>query len=289
MSGSVLTGDMGSIPLPDILMLLNGNRKTGRLCCSRAGVSKTVEYEAGDVVFARSTLPEDRLGAYLLAHGKVTKQQLQKAGPKVDSQVRLGKTLVRLGILTPSALWEAVQGQVLEIVYSLFHWNDGSFEFLEGDSSREKISVKTSMMNLILEGTRRLDEWSQVRERIQNDQIVLSPHKSVAEAGGKVKLSNPERRVLGLVDGRRTVREVVDVAGLGEFEAWQALNALLSAGFIRVQLLAFDQPEAAEDKAAAPGDDSALDLTMDRYGEAVVEILGRAEQAGLSDVVARVR
>ena len=71
MSAPVLSGDLRAIPLPDILLLLSTNHMTGNLRCLGAGATKTVEWENGDIVFARSTMPGDRLGAFLLALANV--------------------------------------------------------------------------------------------------------------------------------------------------------------------------------------------------------------------------
>ena len=289
MSAPVLGGDIRFIPLADVMLLLHNNGRTGSMRCSRAGVTKTMEWEKGELVFARSTAPGDRLGAFLMARGLVTAGQLQQADPMVGSQDRLGKALVRLGALTPSALWEAVRGQMTEIIYSLFHWKDGLFEFREGDPPQEKIALNISLMNLIMEGTRRLDEWSRVREKIQSDRVVLAPVKALEEALRGVKLSDLERTALGLVDGRRTVREVIDLVAREEFESWQALHALLSAGVIRVQLLAFDPAETVAPGEAAPADDADLDRTLTRYGDAVAEILSRAATRGGAGEVSRLR
>ena len=287
MSAPVLSGDLRAIPLPDILLLLSNNHMTGNLRCLGSGATKTVEWENGDIVFARSTMPGDRLGAFLLAQKKITAAQLQAASPLVSRQDRLGKVLIKIGALTPSELWSAVQKQVMEIVYSLFHWDRGSYEFREGPPSKEKIALNITVMNLIMEGTRRLDEWSRVKEKIQNDRVILAPVTSAEELARQVKLSDFERLVLGLVDGRRTVREIVALASRNEFETWQALNALLSAGVIRIQLLVLDPAGAAGGAAATSTteDDDDLERAIDRYGGAVSMLLARASAADPGQMV----
>jgi hypothetical protein len=286
MAAPVLSGDLRAIPLPDILLLLHTNHKTGTLRCLSAGAVKTVDWEKGDIVFARSSAPGDRLGAFLLAQKTISAAQLQEATPLVNRQDRLGKVLIKIGALTPPQLWTSVQTQITEIVYSLFHWNEGLYEFREGPPANEKISLNISLMNLIMEGTRRLDEWSRVREKIQNDRVILAPIKSADELARQVKLSDFERLVLGLVDGRRTVREIVSLASRAEFETWQALHALLSAGVIRIQLLAFDPAQAGTPgPAIVAKDDEALEAAIDRYGGAVSLLLARASAAGPGEMV----
>ena len=278
MSGTVLAGDMASVALADFLMLLHNARKTGSLCCTRGDVSKTLEFEGGQIVFARSSMRADRLDAYLLTHGTITGEQL-RAAEEAGGDERLGARMIRLGILTPSVIEEAVKGHVSEIIYSLFLWKDGWVEFAEGDPPVEKITLDSGVLNLILEGTRRLDEWAVVREKIQNDQVVLTPLKTFEEAAAAATLSEVERDVLVLVDGRRTVRRVVDTAGHGDFEGWQALHAVLSAGLVRLQMIAFDSgPTSAAQEVNE--EEEAIQAEVDRYGRALVKIVDRLQATG---------
>jgi hypothetical protein len=289
MSAPVLSGELRAIPIADILLMLNNNRKTGVLRCAQGEASKSVEWENGEIVFARSSLPADRLGAYLVSRGKITPAQEEEAARSIGAQERLGKGLIRLGLLTPADLWTAVRGQVVEIVYSLFHWKEGTFDFREGQPSPEKIALNTGIMNVIMEATRRLDEWSRFKEKIQDDRVILSPVKSLEELARSVDLSDFEKIVLGQVEGRRTVGEIVARSGRSEFDSWQALYALLSAGAIRVQLLTFDAGGPEPLVPAQPQDDTALDRTIERYGGAVATLLARAATAGGPSEITRLR
>ena len=47
-----------------------------------------------------------------------------------------------MGALSPKDLWEGVQFQVREIVYSIFQWEEGQFHFEESCCrSKERITV----------------------------------------------------------------------------------------------------------------------------------------------------
>ena len=289
MSDPVLKGNLRAFPLSDIFLMLNNNHKTGAFRCVSRDTTKTVEWENGEVVFARSTSPEDRLGSYLLSRGKVTPAQLKKADPRVGSQARLGKALVALGALTPSELWNAVRGQVHEIIYSLFHWKEGEFDFREVNPSREKISLESSVMSIIMEGTRRLDEWSQVKEKIPNDQVVLTPVKSLQEITKSVKLSEIEKKLFSLVDGKRNVQQVAALSGHGDFDSWQALFSLQSAGLIRPQVLTFHSSKPDPQPDPPQEDDLELERTLDQYGGAVEKLFARAAEVGGPSEIARIR
>jgi hypothetical protein len=280
MSGSILVGDLSSMPLADILLLLNNTQKTGSLRCSRPDATKTLEWEAGEIVFARSSMKEDRLDAYLIERGLITPAQSWRAA-QTAGQERLGAVMVRLGMITPETLCQAVQGQIAEIVYSLFHWKQGHFEFWERKLPQEKIPLETSVLNLILEGVRRLDEWTRVREMIGNEAVILTAVKSVDEKTSKADLSALEQSALDLVDGRRTVGDIVEQIGAESLEVWQALHALLSAGFVRTQIISFD---TAEPGAPSP-EESAIEMLLDSYGRTLVKIMDRASEENTIDVV----
>jgi hypothetical protein len=128
-----------------------------------------------------------------------------------------------------------------------------------------------------------------VREKIQSELVVLTPAKPLSEIDSTLTLSDFERQVLSLVDGRRTVRQVVEQARKGKFQTWQVLHALLSTGVIRIQVLAFDPPSPATAEPPSPTTDGALERALDRYGDAVALMLERAEQARGNKEVARLR
>jgi len=85
--------------------------------------------------------------------------------------------------------------------------------------------------SLLMEGMRRADEWPLVL------QDVPSP-KMVFRVGGRQAKVNPrdiqptDIAMLKLVDGKRTVEELVALSGLGEFEAWGGLANLVRANAI---------------------------------------------------------
>jgi hypothetical protein len=232
----VLSGDLGSFSIADILTLLNMSRKTGLLRCQRQSVEKGIYWSNGDITFAISNLPEDSLGEFLVARSRLTRAQLEHSSQKVNASTRLGKVLVRNGMLKPHDLWWAVQTQVQEIIYSLFQWRDGSFGFEEGTQSEyEKIQSSSSTQNIIMEGIRRLDEWSRIRERIPDPAMIPVLRLGAEEIGKRVELKEADRRVLALIDGDRAVRGLIQESGLGEFETQLALLGLVAAGYVDLQ------------------------------------------------------
>lgn len=285
---AVLRGDLGSFSIADILTLLNLARKTGLLRCQRTSEQKGVYWTNGDITFAVSNLPEDSLGEFLVARGRLTRAQLEESSQKVNARTRLGKVLVREGLLSPKDLWWAVQTQVQEIIYSLFQWREGAFEFEEGTESEfEKIQPTSSTQNVIMEGIRRLDEWSRIRERIPDSSQTPVLRLSADEVARRVELREADRQVLALIDGKRSVRAITQESGLGEFESQLALLGLLSAGYVDLRQEA--RPGASMADFLGIDDDRILAEQIRHFNELFADLFRKVEARLGADARTRVQ
>jgi hypothetical protein len=84
---------------------------------------------------------------------------------------------------------------------------------------------------LLMEGARRVDEWSLIEKKISSlDLIFVLGRDPQAES---VALSPIQEKLLPLLDGSRTVRELARDAGLVEFETGKALYELIRGGFLQ--------------------------------------------------------
>jgi len=121
---TVLEGDLSAIQLPDILSFLAMIRATGRLVVRHDELERSMHWREGEVIFATSTSFEHTLGQFLLRNGKINREQFEESRRRVTPQMRHGKVLVQMGAISPKDLWWSVKNQVLEIIYSLFTWNE---------------------------------------------------------------------------------------------------------------------------------------------------------------------
>ena len=233
---NVLSGDLTSFGLADIFTLLGMGKKTGVLRLARGAETRTLHWEAGEIVFARSNSVRYSLGNFLIRQGIITPEQNAVSAAKIDGTTRHGKVLVRMGFITADQLHWAVKHQVLEIIYSLFHWRSGFFEFIEGEvESQEKITLSMSTTKIVMDGIHRLDEWAKIRAALPEDTLVLEPAQPAGEVAARADLSAEEKRVYPLIDGARTLAEIIDQARLGEFECHLSLFRLFSLGVARLR------------------------------------------------------
>ena len=175
MSGSKaipLEGQVGSSPnhldMPELLFAVCATGKTGRLVLHAGDVEKSVFLSDGQVVFAASSSPDDRLGAYMLQQNELALDDLRRLSPQVRPGVRLGTLLVQNGLVPSSDLARAVGGQIKAIVLSLFGWTHVAYAFLEEPSGPgrsvkdEAIRLTIPTARLIVDGIDRVPSWERI-------------------------------------------------------------------------------------------------------------------------------
>ena len=242
-----LRGQLADLPLPDILQHLRTSSSTGILSLVSGGARKAVYLRDGRVVFAASNLPNDRLGELLLREGKITIEEYEASIRAISKGKRQGKALVEMGAIAPGDLWQGVQLQIQEIVYSVFQWADGQFHFEESSlPEKERITVDLDIRELIVAGLRRVDAHGAIQSRYPEPSLVV---ERVPDEG-LPSLEPYENHVLSLCDGERSVAELCRESEIGESETLKVLLALLATGVLRVKgrkVRALDQDFVPED------------------------------------------
>ncbi|MEX2178709.1 MAG: DUF4388 domain-containing protein [Gemmatimonadaceae bacterium] len=229
-----IKGSLREASLPDVLQLLSMGKKTGCLSVTHRNNFGYIYFDKGRISYASIVNRRDRIGDMLVKAGSITAEQLQQA---IDAQgkhrdKRIGDLLVDLEFLTRDALHEHVRVQIEEAVYTLFTWNEGTFNFeAEVHPERQDLLVSINPESLLLEGARRVDEWSLIEKKVPSfDMVFDADWRKLAAT--ELALTAEQQAVLQHVDGRRDVVSLVEAAGLVEFEVGKALYGLLTAGLI---------------------------------------------------------
>src|SRR5919107_2700172 len=228
-----IKGSLKEASLPDVIQLLFLGRRTGCLALADRHNFGTIYLDEGQIVYASIVNRRDRLGDILMRNGRITPEQLQQA---IDVQIddrehKLGEILVGKSILTRAELEEYMRLQIEEAVYFLFTWTSGTFNFEAGvRPESEDFLISISPEALLLEGARRVDEWSLIEKKIPSFDLIFSVDQNHVTQSAPT-LSPEQQRLLPLVDGTRDVQHLIDESGLVEFEVGKALFGLITAGF----------------------------------------------------------
>jgi hypothetical protein len=167
---SWFAGSLAALSVPEVIQSIYGTLKTGVLLLSfgpdpgaRDAAPgelrrRSIHFRDGQIVFASSSDPADRLGPVLAARGAVGPEDLKRCSRLVRSGRPLGQVLVDEGVITPAALYDGVVAQVREIVLGAFAETEGEFAFLEGPPDEvNAVKLPERTRDLLLEGMRRLD------------------------------------------------------------------------------------------------------------------------------------
>jgi hypothetical protein len=283
-----LKGRLAEVPLPELLQHLRANGARGVLSLTAGGARKSLYVRAGQVVFATSNLPNDRLGELLLREGKITVDEYEASIQALSRGKRQGRALVEMGALSPKDLWDGVQLQIREVVYSLFEWEEGEFLFEESSlPDQEKITVDLEIGDLILVGSRRMAADGPVRAHFPPGDATLERVVTGQPRG----LEHYEAHVLALVNGRRTTYEVCQVSEIGELETLKVIYAFIAAGMVRAH---GGTVVAALDTDFVPADESlaVLEQFNQKYRHVfahMVEEVGPIAQSVLEKYLAGLR
>lgn len=241
-----LHGSIEGFGIADLFSLLNMSRRSGLLLLIADQVQRSIYFRRGEIAFAGSNLPEDRLGQVLYRTGKLSREALDEAEAHVTPAKRFGAMLLERKLIDSSSLLWGVKYQVEEIVYSVFRLSHGSFFFFDGDFVDDDLAAfAIDTNNVLMEGYQRVDELGLIGEHIRGHGTVLRQTGLKVEA----KLSDRLVRVLALVDGRNRVEDLVRATGWGEFNTFKVLYKLLKAGLVEVQDEAPRKPVQSDDPA----------------------------------------
>lgn len=261
---SYFAGSLSALTVPEVVQFVFTTLKSGVLLFSfgsegeRAGARgaaapeklrrRTVYFRDGQVVFASSSEPCDRLGPVLWRSGLTSWDALERCSRLVKSGRPLGQVMVDEGVLTPAQLYAGVCFQVKEILLGAFLEPQGEFIFLEGphdESNAVKLQERTR--ELLLEGMKRLDEAEQLLAEVGGREAVLA--KAVELPSG---LGEHAARLMRAVDGQRTMAELAVESGLGLLETLRQVSPLLTAGALVPAIFAPKPVAAAATPATTP-------------------------------------
>jgi DNA-binding response OmpR family regulator len=117
-----------------------------------------------------------------------------------------------------------------EAFYELALWKTGKLDFEDTDAGREK-TILTSTRSLLVEASRRSDAWSSISSKVKSFDLVP---KWIPLSSESIRLTSSDWAVLRLVDGHRTIREIVDELKTDIFEAGRVVYSLLTVGVLRL-------------------------------------------------------
>jgi hypothetical protein len=227
-----LSGNLQTMLPGDLLQWLSLGQKTGTLVISNKRVEKKIFFRNGRVISSASNDPREYLGQFLMSHGYLTEPELKKAMEvQQQSRILLGKILVMIDVISEADLQRFMRLKAEEEIYDIFLWNDGDFYFVDDELPQmEMIPLQVDVTGIIMEGTRRVDEWMRIRETIPSEAVIPVTVKDVDYE----ELEDVEEPIVRAIDGRRTIAEIVLESRSSAFTVSSTVCSLVRHGYAKL-------------------------------------------------------
>ncbi len=234
-----LRGNLKDFSLPDVFQLVQLSGKTGVLRIQGPEAEGSIWFRDGDVFFAQSNWRREQLGERLVTAQRITPAALARAlelrAAEPEGGRRLGEILVNEGYITQQVLESFVQEQIQDTIFDLMRWDEGEFDFeVLPEVVHEDIGLSVSVENIVMEGSRRLEEWQRIKKKVPSTDMVFKMATAPGEGTFEISLKPVEWALLLLIDGTRSVRELAVETHSTDFEVARVVYGLFSAGLLEV-------------------------------------------------------
>lgn len=167
----------------------------------------------------------------ILTYGKTGVMHLVDGNSKARVYVRDGQQVVHAEV-------ENLEGEAA--FYKLAFWKAGRFHFQVGEEAKRR-TITASSTHLLIEATRRLDEWNLFSTKITSFDVI--PHRVPLAEGSSIRLTRADWRILRLADGRRSIAQIAETLDLDDFETARLVFGMLTVGSLSLE----PEPEHQED------------------------------------------
>lgn len=283
-----IEGSLREFGLQDVLQLLDLARKTGVLHVrsERHNDEAVIHFDQGQIVGATHRWSLRRLGQQLLRAGKLTERELERAleVQRTAPGQRLGWILLEMGSVTEAELRRQLVFQLEESIYDLMEWDEGQFRFEEREPEARSggaVEVRVRVDSLLMEGARRIDEWSRLESKIPDASLIpvlVSPEEM---GSTPLDLRPGEWEVLAEIDGVRDLRQLAADLGRSSFDLAKIVYGLIGIGVVyladRAGPLSERDVEAALEEARSLFEAGEYDAVVTQLQELQLAEPGRAD------------
>jgi hypothetical protein len=234
-----LNGNLRDVSLNQLLNLIHLAHKTGVLTIhSDDGVGAArLYFKEGKLIQATRDGQSARLTDILVKVGKLTPDHAKsvQARSKIDTDKELGLLLIQLGILNQNEIVQGVRSYLLDIVYNLFTWPSGAFRFEPNQlPAEERVTIPISLEHLILEGSRRAQEWERLRGALPDLDVPLRFSERPDANLRNINLNVDQWKVVSFINSKNTIRQIAGFLKMDEHQIRGIIHSLKAAGLVDI-------------------------------------------------------
>jgi len=247
-----LEGTIKEFGLADIFQLIALQKKTGVLFLKGTDGTVNIHFEDGMVVKAETSQRKSKhqIGRIFINRGKINEPQLKDALEiQVSTGQKVGQVLLGQGLINKDDLRDALAFQMSEIVYRVFRWKGGDYKFYQDKVDYDRDTVQPlNSENILMDGVRMLDEWPRIEKKLPSIEVVLKKADAAKKDAGNDEdgvdifagggkhgsggMSKEASSIIELIDGRKSIYEILEYSSYGEFDTYKAIVDLIDMGAV---------------------------------------------------------
>jgi Domain of unknown function (DUF4388) len=236
-SSMALKGNLRDFSISQLLNLVNVAQKTGTLVVERSQEQVYISFRDGKLSYAHNGTGPANLTMVLYRAKKLSAAQVrainERAGSMSDKE--LGLLLINSNYMTQQDILSSLQAYYLNMVNRLFTWVDGVFHFdNELLPPKDKITVRISLENLIIEGSRRMREWEQLQGEIPSLEMALKFSQRPGISLKNLSLNADEWKVISFINPKNTIHQIARATGKNDLEIRRVVYSFLQAGLVEL-------------------------------------------------------
>jgi hypothetical protein len=227
-----LEGSLDAFSLQDVFQLLSLTKKSGALHLAAGPARGVVYFDDGAITGSVSDASQQALARRLVGVGACDDAALRRAVERASVEpVGVARALVESGGADAEVVRAHALEQTVDSVFDLLRWPDGDFSLAVDEPNPDDVGIAVPAEKVVAEANARREAWEAVSRVIPSPDVVLVMPVVTPEDPG---VSREEWALLALVDGRRSVGELVEVSGAGTFGVVSRLAQMVQRGLLEL-------------------------------------------------------
>lgn len=253
-----LKGNLADFSTTQILNLINVAKKTGllhlytpvvtdELITDGSGQKRpkiipgaeraTLAFKEGNLILATMGDQDGHLVNVLHKAGKLDAEQarvMRERGARYSDKA-LALMLINANDVTKADIVRYIRQHTLDIVFDVMNWKQEPFIFEEGAlPPPERITVPMDLKNVIIEGTRHIQEIKPLEEELPNLDMALKFPDAPGDRFRGTNLKVEEWRVVSFINPKNSIRQIAKACNMTDTEIRRIVYGLLQAGLVEL-------------------------------------------------------
>jgi hypothetical protein len=226
--GTPVIGSLGDVSAAAVIVQLATERRTGILKIGESAPAWLALSE-GHVVLAGSSASTPLRDA-LRSAGLVDEATLLTLERRGFHDLQLISELAAQ--VDPAALVPLVRERCISTLFEMLLPSDEQYAFLPGDPLGLAVHFSFPTLELLDLAQQRVEDWARIAAAIPSTQIAFRCRRRLAAEITEVRLDLDQWAVVAVLDGRRTVSQVIAALGRPAYDVCSILHQLLQEGLI---------------------------------------------------------